>query len=122
MCLSRPQRCCVCWTLGCNSSHCTLPTKPFGDHDVQEAGSDDENEEDLTVTHKKHLRFFGVRWKYLRVFLAFMWCLCFVAAGIVLKRKVPSVVSCVRACSLICLLMFDCMHWAACAIHVSLTL
>lgn len=58
--------------------------------DLQEADSDAE--EDLTVTHKKHLRFFGVRWKYLKVFLAIMWCLCFVAAAIVLRRKVRSVV------------------------------
>lgn len=58
---------------------------------LQEADSDAE--EDLTVTHKKHRRFFGVRWKYLKVFLAVMWCLCFVGAGIALRRKARTVVS-----------------------------
>lgn len=58
---------------------------------LQEAESDVE--EDLTVTHKKHRRFFGVRWKYLKVFLAVMWCLCFVAAGIVLRRNARTAVS-----------------------------
>lgn len=50
-------------------------------------------EEDLTVTHRKHLRFFGIRWRYYRMTLAVLISVCFAVAGILLKMKLPGLVS-----------------------------
>jgi len=60
---------------------------------LQETEADDNNEEDLTVTHRKHLRFFGIRWRYLRMSIAVLISICFAAAGIVLHDKQKGLVS-----------------------------
>jgi len=60
---------------------------------LQETEADDNNEEDLTVTHRKHLRFFGVRWRYWRMSIAVLISICFAVAGIVLHDKQKSLVS-----------------------------
>ncbi|KAA6420817.1 MAG: small conductance mechanosensitive ion channel family [Trebouxia sp. A1-2] len=55
-----------------------------------ETEADGNNEEDLTVTHRKHLRFFGVRWRYWRMSIAVLISICFAVAGIVLHDKQKS--------------------------------
>lgn len=60
---------------------------------VQETEADENNEEDLTVTHRKHLRFFGVRWRYLRMSIAVLISICFAVAGILLHKKQKGLVS-----------------------------
>ena len=60
---------------------------------LQETEADDNNEEDLTVTHGKHLRFFGVRWRYWRMSIAVLISICFAVAGIMLHDKQKSLAS-----------------------------
>ena len=60
---------------------------------LQETEADEDNEEDLTVTHRKHLRFFGVRWRYWRMSIAVFISICFAVAGIMLHDKQKTLVS-----------------------------
>ena len=59
---------------------------------LQETEGDQNNEEDLTVEHRKHLRFFGIRWRYIRMSFAVLISICFAAAGIVLHNKQKNLV------------------------------
>ena len=59
---------------------------------LQEADQNDDVEEDLTVTHRKHLRFFGIRWRYWRMSIAVLISVCFAVAGILLHDKARGVV------------------------------
>lgn len=76
---------------------------------MQETEADDNNEEDLTVTHRKHLRFFGVRWRYLRMSIAVLISICFAAAGIVLHDKQKGLVS---LCDNLNASWFECLNVA----------
>ena len=81
---------------------------------MQEVDPNDE-EEDLTVTHKKHLRFCGIRWRYIRMSIAVVISMCFAAAGIVLYKKQKGFVSfCYTARPALCI-MADCN---ACSVHL----
>ena len=60
---------------------------------LQEADQNDDAEEDLTVTHRKHLRFFGIRWRYWRMSIAVLISVLFAVAGILLHNKARGLVS-----------------------------
>lgn len=86
----------------------------------QEADQNDDVEEDLTVTHRKHLRFFGIRWRYWRMSIAVLISVCFAVAGIVLHDKARGVVRLLteqNACSVMFTtvlqyaLMLLSLHW-----------
>ena len=107
--------CRVCHTLDCNKQYwagsdlgrskqrfhqcmkamqfsSSADAQPSFDACLQEADQG-EDEEDLTVTHRNHLRFFGIRWRYWRMSIAVLISVCFAVAGILLHDKAKNLVT-----------------------------